>query len=134
MCRSKAEGGRRCPGTTQAAHIGHGMASAPTRPGGRSTVGRAAASAQAWEALNAAKAEIGPPLGNPSYLVVGPLSRQAELARHGGDPAIYDQQVAEGRAMLTSLLVGNGVAPDVAAAKVSRLESAYSAWTATPEA
>jgi hypothetical protein len=104
------------------------MASAPTRPGGRPTVDRAAASAQAWRTLNAAKAEIGPPLGNPSYLVVGPLSRQAEHARHGGDPAIYDQQVAEGRAMLTSLLVGNGTAPDVAAAKVSRLESAYSTW------
>jgi hypothetical protein len=90
--------------------------------------------ARAQRAFDAAKAEVGPPLGNRSHLLLGPLSRQAEHARSGGDPSVYDEQVAEGRTMLTSALVSRGDNSDQAAAKADALAAAYATWAATPEA
>jgi hypothetical protein len=72
--------------------------------------------------------------GNPSYLLLGPLSRQAEHARGGGDPSVYDAQVAEGRVMLISQMVGHGDDSGTATAKAEALEAAYATWAATPEA
>ena len=139
MCRSKAEGGRRCPGCAATAGTPRLTTSQAALPpaAGRGKTRRAGARArrdQAQRALNAAKAAIGPPLGNPSYLLLGPLSRQAQHARRGGDPSVYDDQVTQGRAMLISLLASHGDSPATAAAKTEALASAYATWSATPAA
>lgn len=124
MCRSKTEGGRRCPGGSAAA--------------GRPPAGREGTAQDRWSeaerALAAAKAEVGPVGDDPSYLLLGPLSRQAAHADGGGDPSVYDDQVAEGRAMLIGLLTGHGDDPGAAAAKADALAAAYARWSATPEA
>ena len=139
MCRSKAEGGRRCPGCAATAGTPRLTTSQAALPpaAGRGKTRRAGARArrdQAQRALNAAKAAIGPPLGNPSYLLLGPLSRQAQHARSGGDPSVYDDQVTQGRAMLISLLASHGDSPATAAAKTEALASAYATWSATSAA
>lgn len=139
VCRSKADGGRRCPsgsaGTVASHHI---MSKAVTPlPAGQRKASRAEAQArwaQAEGALSAAKAAIGPPSGNPSYLLLGPLSRQEQHARHGGDSSAYDEEVAQGRNMLIRLLVSHGDSPDTAAAKTETLAAAYATWSATSEA
>ena len=135
MCRSKADGGRRCSGRATAVAPG----SRPVRPAASpSTAGAARAEArarylQAERALSEAKGALGPSIGNPSYLLLSPLARQAELGRAGGDPSVYDDQVAQGRGMLISLLVSHGDGPDGAAAKADALAVAYATWHATPE-
>lgn len=140
MCRSKAEGGRRCPGGTAAvaAPPRHTVSQpGPSRAPGRRSTSRAEARArwaQAERGLEAAKAMLGQGLGNPSYLLLGPLSHQAEHVRSGGDPSAYADQVAEGRAMLISQMVSHGDDPGVAAAKAESLATAYATWSATPEA
>jgi hypothetical protein len=139
VCRSKAEGGRRCPGAGSPDIRGQ-VATAPA-PAAASRRGRATSRAgararwaQVQRQLDEAKSAVGPPLGNPSYLVLSPLARQADHARPGGDPAAYDPEVAQGKDMLTRLLVSHGGSPAAAAAKVSALETAWAAWAATPEA
>ena len=77
---------------------------------------------------------MGPTLGNPSYLLLGPLSRQEQHARSGGDTSAYDEDVAQGREMLIRILVGRGDSPGTAAGKIDALAAAYTTWSATPEA
>jgi hypothetical protein len=140
MCRSKAEGGRRCPtGTVSSAAPRPGVRVTGPGPGsnGKPPVSRAEAKArwaQAERTLADAKAAVGPLVGNQSSLLLGPLSQQARTARGGGDPSVYDEQVAEGRKMLSSILVSHGDSPGSAAAKIEALATAYAAWSATPEA
>jgi hypothetical protein len=76
---------------------------------------------------------MGPLVGNPSYLLLGPLSQQERTARGGGDPSVYDEQVAEGRKMLSSMLMSHGDSSSSAAAKIEALAAAHAAWSATPE-
>ena len=102
MCRSKAEGGRRCPGGTITATAPRPSASAasPSPAAGRARAGRAEARARwahAERALAAARAELGPPASDPSYLLLGPMTRQAHHTRGGGDPSVYSGQIDEGR-------------------------------------
>ena len=131
MCRSKAQGGRRCAaasGGTPAPQRGAGTAAAPQ-------VSRRAAAkeqlAEAGRAFREAKAALGgSPLNDMSGLVIGPLARQAV----SGSPAAFDGQVQEGREQLTLLLVERGDSPAAAAEKVKALEAAYSTWHATPGA
>ena len=142
MCRSKAEGGRRCPaGTVRSAAPRPGMSVPGPGPASseRPPASRAAAKArwaQAERTLADAKAAVDPlaGMGNRSALLLGPLSQQESIARAGGDPSVYDEQVAAGRKMLSSILVGRGDSPGSAAAKIEALAAAYTAWSATPEA
>jgi len=139
MCRSKAEGGRRCTGgaiRATAPRPNTSVAQLSSAPAGQGRVGQAEARArwaQAERALADAEAAIGPPLGNPSALLLGPLAKQAHHVRDGGDPSVYSEQIAEGRQMLSSLLVSHGDSPDSASAKIDALVAAYDAWFATPE-
>src|SRR5487761_809462 len=116
MCRSKAQGGRRCSGSA-------------AKPGRTRIV-----AARAVRSLDAAKAAIGPQLGNPSYLLLDPLARKADHARGDGNPSIYDDTVAQGRDMLVRLLVSRGDSTEAATAKTDTLTAAYAAWSQTPEA
>lgn len=139
MCRSKAQGGRRCSGSAAKpgrTRIVATRAAAPTAASPRKT-SRAAAQArwaQAVRSLDAAKAAIGPQLGNPSYLLLDPLARKADHARGDGNPSIYDDTVAQGRDMLVRLLVSRGDSTEAATAKTDTLTAAYAAWSQTPEA
>ena len=83
MCRSTAQGGRRC--------AGHGSTSTATSttPGGRPSL---------REALTAAG--YGPVSAQP-YLV-GVLARRAAAVKDGRDPGAWDSEVQLGRAMLAS--------------------------------
>jgi hypothetical protein len=85
--------------------------------------------------LNTATAEIDGSTWNRtrSNLLLSPISRQKNCSDNGDDPTIYDAQVAEGRRMLTQILIENGASPDEAAQKVQRLETAYTTWKNTPE-
>jgi hypothetical protein len=140
MCRSKAEGGRRCPAGTvrpAAPRPCVGVTGPAPASSGKPPVSRAEAKARwalAERTLADAKAAVGPLVGNRSSLLLGPLSQQARIARGGGDPSVYDEQVAEGRDMLSSMLVSHGDSPGAAAAKIKALATAYAAWSATPEA
>jgi hypothetical protein len=80
MCRSKAEGGRRCPGGAAAGNA-RARVSGPG-PASETRDRRSAARAErrerygaALNAFEAAEAAVGPLLGNPSCLVIGPLAR-----------------------------------------------------------
>jgi hypothetical protein len=131
VCRSIAEGGRRCPG---------GMAPAPARQTAAAAAPRAERRAEArrrWDeaerGLGAAQEALGPAAKGLSHLLTGPLSEQARLASGGGDPAVYDGQVEQGRALLIATLRGHGNDDAAAAAKADALAQAYTAWLATPE-
>lgn len=128
MCRSKAEGGRRCPG-------GAAGAPAPRVRGGKVSRDETGANwARTVRALHDAESALGGgPLANRSALLLGPLTRQARHAAAGGDPSVYDEDVALGRQLLTGLLTGDGDSPETASEKTRVLADAWATWRATPE-
>lgn len=134
MCRSKDKGGRRCPGSaTSRRRAPRAQKTATSRR--RAVPGARAAWREAQTALDEAKKALDPrELGNPAYLLLGPLSRQAAIRAGGGDPSVYDEDVELGRSMLISRLVEGGDDPDTAAAKTDNLANAYARWSETPEA
>ncbi len=129
MCRSKSEGGRRCPRSTSSpTRHTPTAASAATTAGGDSGSGSAPAPQEPYAAavrrLDAACAAVGdrPGYSVRSTLLLGSISRQDAAG-----------EVKQRRAMLATLLEEDGVPPAEAQRRITEVEQAHQHWKATPE-
>jgi hypothetical protein len=130
MCRSLAQGGRRCGGTAVRASV---PSTPPSTPSGVNKPSKADAYAQASRELQAARDGLDPsPLSVVPGLVDGPLARQAQHVREGGDGRVHAELVGEGRQLAIGMLTGRGVSQGDAEAAVDRYIAAYKTWQATP--
>lgn len=119
MCRSKLAGGRRCPavrgsGEEPAEEVG------PDSPAAQVRFERELSAAQ--------EAVASSPLSPVPGLLTGALERRVHHGESGGDPRVFDAQVAEARSLVVGVLTGRGASVAEATAAATRLEEAYLAW------